>query len=86
MDIKMNQDASILAHMVVAESLRGKMGVEPRAVDVARVLALAFGDALGIATMSGKPTEEIDAINALATTSYNAMIATIVADSCEGRA
>lgn len=74
MRTEMHKDASIEAHFAVIEHFKQHTGKKVTALDAACALAVALGDAMGLAAMCGAAPAQLDALNEVLNDHYKMMI------------
>lgn len=81
------ENAAFEAHMSAAEFIAAALGTERAGPgDVARALAHAYGEALGIYAMTGASNDELTALGKAASDASSAMVTKVHMQSCEGSA
>jgi hypothetical protein len=80
------QNAAMDAHFAALNQLKANIGHKPTEVDVAKSLAMAFGDALGLVIASGGNAPDTEPCLDLVTARCDAMVSAILTDGCVGSA
>ncbi len=83
MDAKLNDNAAFEAHMMAARYLESGLGRTASAVEVACVLAKAYGDALAIAGAAANSDALVAGINTLAQDAYRETLEAVAGQACE---
>lgn len=86
MDTKLNDNAAFEAHMMAARHLENGLGRDASPVEVACVLAKAFGDALAIAGAATESLDLVTGINTIANEAYHETLKAVAGMSPEGSA
>lgn len=78
--------AAFEAHMAAATELEPQAGRQADAREVAKALAHAFGEALGICAAMGATPDELRELNELSGQAYLGMLSKAVTADCAGAA
>ena len=79
-------DAGMDAHFAALKRLIVKLDRKPTALETATALAVAYGDALGLAAMNGAGAERLEELADVVISRCNLTVSLIAHEQCAGSA